>query len=289
MARATRRRPAVYTDYREMLARERPDAVSLALPPALNPEAAAAALAAGCHTLAEKPIADSLAAARPMLSLADRYGRTLMIAENYRYVAVYRRGAALIAAGVIGQPVTLRWSLYHLASAERSYYHTAWRQNPTHPGGYVSDGGVHQAAVMRDLLGEVDAVTAYVTQARPDLPPADTVSASLRFANGALGSYAITYAVPGPETPLQVAGTEGALLIWRDRWELWRRGRQVDDGAEPSPVDGLVAMYEDLARAIRTGQPPRSTAAEGYADLRVIVALLKAGETGQEIRVAEVG
>lgn len=282
---ATRRRPAVYSDYRELLAQERPDAVSLALPTYLNPEVIEAALAAGCHVIAEKPIAANLADAAAMLPWAQTYGRTLMIAENYRYVASFRRAAALIADGAIGTPQIARWSLYSHIAATNPYYQTAWRQQPAHPGGYLSDGGVHQMAVLRMLLGEVAAVTAQVAALRADLPPADTLHATLRFASGALGSYDVTYAVPGPAAPLQVVGTEGALLVTRDLVEQWVQGKIVGAWTESSAQDGMVAMYQDFAHAVRTGQAPRSTAAEGYADLQLIVAMLRAAETGREVAV----
>jgi predicted dehydrogenase len=284
----TRARPAVYSDYREMLVKEKPDAVSLALPTLLNPEVTEAVMAAGCHVIAEKPIAASLADGERMASGAERYSRTLMIAENYRYLNSHLRAAELIAGGTVGPPRSARWSLYNCIGPDSPYYHTAWRQQPAHPGGYLSDGGVHHMALLRMLLGEAEVVAAQAVALRPDLPPVDTVSASIRFCNGALGSYAVTYAMTGPETALQVAGPDGVLLVWRTKVELWQRGALAHSWAEPSQEDGLVAMYEDFARSLRTGQPPRSTAAEGLADLRLIVAMLRSSETGQAARVAAV-
>lgn len=288
IAAATAARPVVYADYRALLAREQPDAVSLALPTYLNPEVAEAALAAGCHVIAEKPIAASLADAAPMLGWSAAYGRQLMIAENYRYMAHFNRAAEQIAAGAIGEPRLARWNVHAYLGPDNPYYHTPWRQQPAHPGGYISDGGVHLAAALRMLLGEVTAVTAQAAALRPDLPPLDSISASLRFANGALGTYAVTYAFPGPEQPLAVTGTTGTLLVGRDRVELWRAGEIVQPWVEPSPHGGMVSMYADLARSVRTGQPPRSTAAEGYEDLRLIVAMLRAAEEGREVRLAEI-
>lgn len=287
IAAVTGARPAVYTDYRALLAQERLDAVSLALPTLLNPEITEAAMAAGCHVIAEKPIAASLADAAPMLAWPERYGRQLMIAENYRYYGSYNRAAEQIAAGAIGQPRLARWNLNSYIGPDNPYYYTTWRQQPAHPGGYISDGGVHLAAALRMLLGEVAAVTAQAAALRPDLPPLDTISASLRFANGAIGTYAVTYALPGPEQPLTVIGTTGALLVGRGRVELWRAGEVVQTWDEPSPHGGMVGMYADFARSVRTGEPPRSTAAEGYADLQLIVAMLRAAEEGREVQVAE--
>lgn len=281
-------RPQVYTDYMTMLAREQPEAVTIALPPVLNPEAAAAALAAACHVMIEKPIAANLADAAAMLPWAQQYGRNLLVAENYRYLTSFRRAAELIAQGTIGRLLTLRWSLYAGIGPDNPYYHTAWRQNPAHPGGYLSDGGVHHAAVLRLLGGEIETVVAHIAALRADLPPADTLSASLRFENGALGAYAVTYACPGPETPLQAAGAEGVLSVGRDRVELWRRNRPTESWHLPSAVDGLVAMYEDFARAIRNGHLSRSPAAEGYADLQLVVAMLRSASSGQAVKVADV-
>jgi len=285
---ATRHRPAVYADYRQMLAAEKPDAVTLALPPDLNPEIAQAALAVGSHVIAEKPIAVSLAEGARMLPWAAQYRRVLMIAENYRYVASYRSAAQLIAEGAIGPPRVMRWTIYAYMAQDNPYYLTAWRQNPRHPGGYLSDQGVHNMAALRMLLGEVTHVSGLALLVRPDLLPADTLSATLRFASGCLGTYAATHAVPGPEQPLQVAGPDGALSIWRDRVGLWRQGRPVEERTMPSEQDGLVEMYRDFSEAIRTGQSPRSTPAEALADLRLVVAMLRASDLGQEVPVAKI-
>ena len=43
--------PRIYTDWREMLERERPDVVSVCLPNALHEEPVLSALAAGAHVL----------------------------------------------------------------------------------------------------------------------------------------------------------------------------------------------------------------------------------------------
>jgi predicted dehydrogenase len=285
---ATGFRPATYAGYQEMLAQEHLDAVTLALPPALNPKVTEAALTKSCHVLAEKPIAADLVAAAPMISWPAVYGRVLMIAENYRYLQSHRLAADLIKQGVIGQPGTARWSYYNYQGPESTYYRTAWRKNPEHIGGYLSDGGVHHAAVLRMLLGDVDTVIGQVAQLRPDLPPADTLSATLRFRNGVLGTYAVTYALPGPSTALEVAGSSGVLLVSRHKVELWQRDRLVNAWDASSPFDGVVAMYEDFARSIRTGAPSLSPPQEALEDLRLITAIIHSSEAGRPVRLAEI-
>jgi predicted dehydrogenase len=287
VASASGFRPATYSSYQEMLSQERLDAVSLALPPAMNPEVAEAALSQGCHVLAEKPIAANLADATRMVSWPALPGRVLMIAENYRYLASYQRAAHLIKQGAIGQPQIVRWSYYHHLGQDNPYYTTAWRRHPAHIGGYLSDGGVHHTAVLRMLLGDVETVVGQVAQLRPDLPPADTLSATLRFKNGAMGTYAVTYALPGPRTALEVAGPLGVLLVSRYKVDLWQRDQPVRSWDEPSPADGSVAMYEDFAHSIRTGAPSLSPPQEALEDLRLIAAILSSCKTGKPVRVGE--
>jgi predicted dehydrogenase len=162
-------RPATYGGYREMLADERLDAVSLALPPVMNPEVAEAALAQGCHVLAEKPIAASVADAAPLTHWPAFYGRVLMIAENYRYLAGYQRAADLIKQGVIGQPQIARWSYYqHLGG--KPVLPDSLAAAPCPCRGYLSDGGVHHTAVLR-MLRDVETVSDRWRSSRPDLPP----------------------------------------------------------------------------------------------------------------------
>jgi predicted dehydrogenase len=46
-------------------------------------------------------------------------------------------------------------------------------------------------------------------------------------------------------------------------------------------------MYQDFAQAVRGGRPPSSTAAEGLADLRLIIAMLRSSEAGQAVQIVE--
>src|SRR5205807_1847038 len=59
-----------YTDWRDMLDREKPDAVSVALPNAFHEEAVTAALQRGAHVLCEKPLSTTVASARRMFDAA---------------------------------------------------------------------------------------------------------------------------------------------------------------------------------------------------------------------------
>jgi predicted dehydrogenase len=286
VAQETGQRPAVYVDYAAMLANEKLDAVSLALPTVMNPQVAEAALAAGCHVIAEKPIAASVEDGERMTGWSKKYGRVLLIAENHRYMETYQHAARLVADSAIGKAVTAQWLLCLYTAPDNPGAQTPWRREPAHPGGFLSDGGVHHMASMRTILGEVVSVEASTGSYRPDLKPADTMVAVMNFASGALASYQVSYAVRGPISPLQVMGTEGMVTVTNDWLELRPNHGDKQRWDEPSPFGGMQAMYADFAQAIRTGRPPRSTPEEGLADLRLIVAMLQSNESGRAVRLA---
>src|SRR5262245_30226341 len=60
-----------YTDWREMVERERPAAVTVAVPTQAHFPIAGALLDAGCHVLIEKPIAATIAEGRELVRRAE--------------------------------------------------------------------------------------------------------------------------------------------------------------------------------------------------------------------------
>src|SRR5919198_6703193 len=63
-----------YTDYRELLEREKPDVVFVAIPPYAHTSQVADAARAGCAVFVAKPIALNVATARPIAAAISESG-----------------------------------------------------------------------------------------------------------------------------------------------------------------------------------------------------------------------
>jgi predicted dehydrogenase len=261
----------------ELLARPDVAAVDIVLPIDVQAGAVAAALIAGKHVSSEKPIAPDSATARRLMALhAARPGQVWMVAENWRYEEAFVRAAELLADGAIGQPVAFHWALYNALEPANKYYQTAWRRSGSFPGGFLLDGGVHYVAALRLLLGEIAEVTGVVRSVRADLPPADTLAATLHFASGAVGTLLVTFAVGSPwGTPLTIAGTAGSLRVDRGRIELARAGAEVE-AIECARYNGVERELAAFVDAVRLGAPLRNTPAAGLEDLMVMERVLGA-------------
>ncbi|KAM3552693.1 hypothetical protein ARSEF4850_007269 [Beauveria asiatica] len=161
----------------DVLARDDITAVIVALPIPAQPAFVRAALAAGKHVLAEKPIAPDVAAARALIaySKSDAVTRsggggaeaaaavtpTLSIAENQRFFPRFTFALQEAAAAAaddddagrdLGRVTHFSVRVSDMVGTDGKYYKTAWRQAPSYQGGFLLDGGVHLAAGARMLL-----------------------------------------------------------------------------------------------------------------------------------------
>jgi predicted dehydrogenase len=161
----------IYTDWREMIARERPDVVSVCLPNVLHEEPVIAALEAGAHVLCEKPLAPTVAAAERMFAAARRAGRWLMAAQNYRWTPGTVAIKAAVDAGEIGEVY------YAEATALRRMGIPSWgdfHRRELSAGGPLLDIGVHMLDQTLWLMGNpraarVSAVVARHFGHRPEI------------------------------------------------------------------------------------------------------------------------
>lgn len=274
----------IFTDIGMLLADESVEAVDIVLPIPMLPEVVLQALAAGKHVFSEKPIAQTVAEGQALIAACRPFGdRVWMVGENWRYEEAFQAAARALQAGRIGQPLFCDLSLQLPIKAD--YMGSTWRNSGELPGGYLLDGGVHHAAGLRVLLGEIESVCALTTAHREDLPPADTMSAALRFSSGVVGSYLITYAAGSAlgTDAVHIGGSEGSLRVSRGELVIERDGE-----SERQAFNVLISVREELAAfvaAVRDGTPHRNSPQEALQDLAVVEAMLESAQTGTLQRV----
>jgi predicted dehydrogenase len=100
--------PAAFDNHLELLETERPDVLSICTPPGTHLEIARAAVDAGVKAVhCEKPMATSYADALEMHRLATAAGVQLTVNLQRRFEPVHRFAREQIAAGVIGDVISI--------------------------------------------------------------------------------------------------------------------------------------------------------------------------------------
>jgi len=232
---------AVYSDdsegsgLSELLKRSDIQAVIIALPIKTQPSVVFQSLKAGKHVLSEKPIADTVAEAKSLIETYKTSYSSLhwRIAENFEAEPAFQRAGSAIRAGTIGDVSFFSLSSVLFMDAETSkWYGTPWRAKPEHQGGFLLDGGVHYAALLRTILPQrATSLAAFSSLNRSYLPPSDTIHAIVQLAPAgpdrqlAHGIFELSFGAPGGSRALSasnatiVTGTRG-VVVDRDR-SIW--------------------------------------------------------------------
>lgn len=275
----------IYTDYAALLADPVVEAVDIVLPIPIMIPFVEEALASGKHVISEKPIAMDRATAQALMAVHHQQERQVwMVAENWRYESAFVQAGELVRRGEIGAPLTCHGAFYAPNLPGGKYYGSAWRESGQVRGGYLLDGGVHHVAILRLIVGEIVETGATITQIAPHLPPADTISAHLRFANGAIGSYFASYGVAAPWPPyLYVVGGQGTLRVQRGEVEVSSGGSTRT--IQCPKFDGVERELAAFAAAVRDGAPHINTPEEGERDVAVVEAWLQSAVSGRTMTV----
>jgi predicted dehydrogenase len=276
------------TDYHELLALQEIEAVLIALPIHLTAPITLDAAQAGKHVLLEKPLGANLDQGRWLKEQLAHLPVTVLVGENFRYRADLRRARELIQSGALGELIVLR--LHSISKVNTTspddFASTPWRHDNQYRGGTILDAGVHHAAALRDLGGEVEWVQGFAKYGGSQLGGQTTLSMNLRFRSGAIGSYLYSV-VCYDERPeyflgLSVYGSEATLEFGREGMRLLRPGQAAETIDADASDGGYYGEFLNFHNAIREGEPVVATLEQSYKDMEL---MLRALDSAEEARV----
>lgn len=258
-------------DYQELLANKEIEAVLIVLPIHLNYRITLDALKAGKHVLVEKPLAANLDEARKMLLFKKLYPQVKMVAENFRYRNTFHTVQEKIESGLIGKPYASVWNTFYQITTENPYAQTQWRINHQYPGGFVTDGGVHNIAALRGLFGEIIESNSFTKGINSEIGRTDTFSMQYKTEQDVDGVLNIFFSAVGYElNQFFIFGDKGSILIEgndiiiKTSKEEKIRESIDDDG-------GYTNQLLDFYETIRENKSTNSSFEESFKDLEIII------------------
>ena len=299
-------RAPLFDDYLQMLDQLRPDGAIVALPNQLHAAAGIACAERGIPCLIEKPVTDTLANARALVAAGARYDVPLLVGHHRRHGPDIGGARALIAKGEIGPLMAVNGMWW--AKKPDDYFNVAWRREPG--GGPILINLIHEIDSLRFIAGEITEVHAFTGNQARGAAVEDTAAVTLRFANGALGSFVISDAVPSPYTweftsghalyfPSQTGdylwfgGRIGSLTVPSlTRWAHADPGQSWQDpiiaAAQAKGVASpYVAQLKHFMAVIQGQARPLIDVEDGMRTLAATLAVEKSGREGRPVTMAE--
>lgn len=297
----------VAASYEEAISLDGVEAVLVASPNAFHREQAECALEAGRHVLCEKPVALTLSDARALVEAAQRCERVLQVGFHHRFSAEQLCVKRLIETGILGEVQAFNGVISEplevIPGGLRNY-----RFNARQGGGFtLIDVGQHRIDQIRDLLGEIAAVSCDMASVSPAHNRDDNVILSARMESGAIGALSWHRFSRAFTSPLMLYGTRATLgcsafitapyqsapvslyleedpasalpaeiLAWTRPTRWWGDLEAGWVDIWPPRRKTFEAQFRDFFGAIRQGGPPRAGAVDGYKALEAVQAAYRA-------------
>lgn len=206
----------VYADYKELLADKNVDAVIIATPHYDHPIIAKEALAAGKHTLIEKPIGVYTKIIRELNEFAKTKPELVYgVMYNQRTNPLYRKAKEIIQSGELGEIKRINWIITNWYRPQAYYDQGGWRGTwAGEGGGVLINQCPHQLDLFTWLGGMPEKVygVAKVGMNR-NINVENDVTAFTEYANGATGVFITsTHDAPGTNR-LEITGDGGKIVI----------------------------------------------------------------------------
>ncbi|MBX3011407.1 MAG: Gfo/Idh/MocA family oxidoreductase [Caldilineaceae bacterium] len=280
------------TDWQAVITHPAVQVVNIASPNYLHLEMVRAATAAGKHVFCEKPVGRTPEETATIEALARQAGVMSFVGFNYRWAPMVQYAKQLIEEGRLGKITHYRGRFFAMYGSN-PLGHLTWRFKQAYAGsGVLGDIMSHVVDMAHMLIGPIEQVVSqrhtFITDrplptgqgthfglGQPSDPTGpveneDYVSALVRFANGAQGSFETCRAIFGPkcEMSFEVNGTKGAL-----KWNFERLNELALYLPDEDPAhDGYTTLLGGPSFPFHGRFNPGDGIGLGYEDLKCIEA-----------------
>lgn len=289
-----------YSDYHEMLEKEKPELVAIATESGKHASIAVDCIGAGCSLIIEKPITLSLADADAVIKAAKEKGVKVCVSHQNRFNKSIQKIREAVEKGNFGRmfygTAHIRWC------RDKNYYEQAkWRGTWEQDGGALMNQCIHNIDLLRWMLGEVDEVIGMTDRLNhPYIEAEDLGLALIKFKNGSYGIIEGTTDIypENLEESLYLFGENGTVKAGGqsvNRIEEWRFADAAEESKavieefaeNPPNVYGFghTPLYADMIDAIQNDREPYVNGEAGRKALELVLAIYKSAAEGKAIKL----
>lgn len=285
---------SIGADLPRMLAQLKPDLLfDLVVPPARF-GVVEAGLAAGCHVLSEKPMANTLDEAKALIDLAAQSSKIHAVIQNRRFLPGIRRTKALIEAGTLGDLTAVHVDFFigaHFGGFRDAMDHVL-----------LLDMAIHTFDAARYLIARKP-ISVYCRETNPKgswYAHGAAADALFDFEDGVAMTYRGSWCAEGANTAWEstwrIIGTKGTLL-WDGNEGFDAHVVAGDEGffrpleaVEVPPlaeslIEGHGGVIADFVQAVLSGDTPLTVGSDNIQSLAMVSAAIESATAGEKRRV----
>lgn len=291
--------PRVYDDPAELLTEEAIDFVDIVTDVATHRPFVLLAAERSVPAICQKPLAESLEAAREMEAACRRAGVPLLVHENWRWQAPLRAVKQILNEGRIGR--VFRGRIQYSNSFPVFDNQPFLKELEQF---ILTDIGTHILDVARFLFGEARRLYCQTYQVHRDIRGEDVATVMMETAGGATVTCEMSYASRVehdrfPETYVLVEGDAGSVELGPDYWVRVTTAEGTHARRVPPPryawADpaydlvhaSIVPCHRDLVAALRGERQAETTAADNLRTLELVYAAYRSAASGSAVAIGE--
>lgn len=292
---------SLYTDYKEMLEKEKPQLVAICTESGKHGQIALDCIEAGCNLIIEKPIALSLEEADEIIAKAKKKNVKVSACHQNRFNKSIQKIREAVENERFGRllhgTAHIRWN-----RGEGYYKQAPWRGTWKQDGGALMNQCIHNIDLLRWMMGnDIEEVTGMTDNLNHGYIQAEDLGMALiKFSNG-------SYGIVEGTTNIYPSNLEETLYIFGDKGTIKAGGKSVniieewqfaDEQEDPEEVKakyqenppsvygfGHNPLYTDVIDAINNDRDPYVTAEDGRRALELVLAIYKSAAEGESVKL----
>ena len=248
----------LYSDYYEMLEREKPDVVDVSTPTYLHAEHAIAAMRAGAHVICEKPMALTRDEAEEIIKVSKETGKLFMAAHVLRFMGPYAYLSDVIKSGKHGKPLKIYMSRL---SSTPLWSYEGWMLDRSRSGHVVLDLMIHDIDLMQYLFGQPREITGAQME----------MNELTNYASVCFIYDGFSISIEGSWFNTEIPFTSEFFAVFENGWVRFKDGVLADNGSivdldksdvventgiNISSADGYAQEIRHFIECVRSGNTP---------------------------------
>ncbi len=298
---------AVYEDMDEAFAQSAANLVLDGTPPSVHRDVVVKALQSGRNVIGEKPMSDSLEAAKEMIAAAEESGKSYFVMQNRRYLDGIQTLRQQLNKTYLGRHYLVCCDMFigaHFMGAADG--RGDFRNSMEHP--VLIDMLVHTFDEARFIVGDAKATSAYCQEMNPPNSwyKGDAIAlCTFEFDDGSVLSLRGSWATKCENTTAHGAwrvyctdGTvcwDGAERVWVSKAQTLPSGGYFEEEGvrEEIPLNypgrkEHAGCVDDMLKALRSGGTMMTECHNNFHSLAMVYACIESSKTGRKVYLQEI-